>query len=221
MNVKTCWNLPAVSLALLLLVWVSPLWGQMNIQARGLFKGAAVFEINGRQQMLKVGDTSPEGVTLVAADPRRAIIEVDGKQRTLALSKQISGTYQVAEKKEISVPVNGASQYLTTAEINGQRVPVLIDTGANFIALNSAVAKRLGLAYPLGKPTITVATASGTSPGYPVQLNSVDVGGISANRIEAIIIEGDYPSVTLLGMSYLKHVSLRKENGIMYLKSKY
>jgi aspartyl protease family protein len=205
----------------LLLLSASPSSAQTNIQVRGLFKGSAVLEIGGKQQLLKVGKTSPEGVTLLAADPRKAIIEVDGEKHTLGLSKLISSSYQLTEKREVPIPINRASQYKTTAEINGRRVPVLIDTGANTIALSSVVAKQIGINYPIGKPSTRVSTASATMPAYSVRLDSVDVGGIRANNIDAVIIEGDHPRITLLGMTYLKHVNLREEGGIMYLKSKY
>ena len=210
-----------VPMVLALLVLAVPASAQTNIQVRGLFKGSAVLEIDGKQRLLKVGKTSPEGVTLMAADPRKAVIEIAGEQRTLGLSQQISGSYQVAEKREFSVPINGVNQYITTAQINGRRTEVLIDTGANIIAMNSMAAKRLGLVYPAGAPSTTVATASGTAAAHLVKLNSIDVGGITANNVDAIIIEGDYPQLILLGMSYLEHVNLREESGILYLKSKY
>lgn len=218
MKIRVLYRLLAT---LVLLLFMDTVLAALNIQVRGLFKDSAVLEINGSQHLLRVGKTSPEGVTLVAADPRRAIVEIDGEQRTLTLSRHISGNYQVAEKKEFSVAINSNRQYITMAQINGRRVEVLVDTGATSIAMNSVVARRLGLSYPLGKPTIAVTTASGTLPAYPVQLDSVSVGGIAASRVEAVIIEGDYPTVTLLGMTYLQHVNLREENGILYIKSKY
>jgi aspartyl protease family protein len=206
---------------LIILLFASPSSAQTNIQVRGLFKGSAVLDIDGKQRLLKVGKTSPEGVTLLAADPRQAVIEVDGEQHTLGLSKLISSSYQQTEKREIPVPINSANQYRTTAQINGRRVPVLIDTGANTIALSSVVAKQIGINYQAGKPSARVTTASASMPAYQVRLDSVDVGGIRANNIDAVIIEGDYPQITLLGMTYLKHVTMREEGGIMYLKSKY
>lgn len=198
-----------------------PVAAELNIHVRGLFKGSAVLEINGRQQLLKVGKSSPEGVKLIAADPRQAVVEINGEQQTLTLSRQISGSYQVAEKRVFSIPINGAKQYLTTAQINGRRVKVLIDTGANSIAMSSAMARRLGLLYAVDEPTIEVQTASGRAPAYLVVLDSVDVGGIKANRVEAIVIEGEYPTVTLLGMTYLQHVNMREASGILHLESKY
>jgi aspartyl protease family protein len=198
-----------------------PVQAQSDIQVRGLFKGSAVLEIDGRQHLLKVGHSSPEGVKLLAADPRQAVVEVAGERRSLGLSRQISSSYQVAEKVEFSVPINSARQYITVALINGRRVQVLIDTGANTIAMNSVTATRLGLNFAAGKPSGTVMTASGPAAAHHIKLNAVEVGGISANSVDAIIIEGDYPEVMLLGMSYLEHVNLREERGILYLKSKY
>jgi aspartyl protease family protein len=221
MQIRSRSALMPVWAMVLLLLSALPSSAQSNIQVRGLFKGSAVLEIGGKQQLLKVGKTSPEGVTLLAADPRQAVIDVDGEQHTLGLSKLISSSYQQTEKREIPVPINRANQYKTTAQINGRRVLVLIDTGANTIALSSVVAKQIGINYPAGKPTARVSTASASMLAYPVSLDSVDVGGIRANNIDAVIIEGDYPQITLLGMTYLKHVTLREEGGIMYLKSKY
>ena len=87
----------------LLLLSVSAASAQNNIQVRGLFKGSAVLEVDGKQQLLKVGSTSAEGVSLLAADPSKAVIEVNGEQRTLGLSKLINSSYQITEKREIPV----------------------------------------------------------------------------------------------------------------------
>ncbi len=208
-------------LAIVMMVFALPLSAAMDVQVRGLFKNTAVLEINGRQQILKVGETSQEGVTLVMASPRQAVIEVDGEQQTLGLSQRISSSYRVAEKKEFSIPLNRASQYITTAEINGRRVKVLVDTGASTIAMSSEQARQIGLRYATDGATVTVATASGMAPAHAVVLNTVNVGGITASRVSAMVIQGNYPSVMLLGMSYLQHVNIRENDDIMYLKSKY
>ncbi len=221
MRIRAPLTLMIVVAIFLVLVSISFAFAQTNIQVKGLFKGSAVLEIDGKQHLLKVGKTSPEGVTLLAADPRKAVIVIDGEEHVLGLSKLISSSYQVTEKREISVPIDRASQYKTTAQINGRRVPVLIDTGANIIALSSVVARQIGISYPAGQPSARVTTASASMPAYSVRLDSVDVGGIRANNIDAVIIEGEYPQITLLGMSYLRHVTMREEGGIMYLKSKY
>lgn len=51
----------------------------IDIDVVGLFKNAAMLIINGDQQLLKTGQRSPEGVSLVSADSRSATIELNGE----------------------------------------------------------------------------------------------------------------------------------------------
>lgn len=192
----------------------------IDIQVQGLFKNTAVLVIDGRQHMLKAGDSSPEGVRLVSADRKQAVIEHNGKRHTLTLSRQITSNYNDVAVQEVSIRRNGFNQYITTASINSRRVRVLVDTGANAVAMNSKDARRLGIDYTSGTPT-HVKTASGITQAYTVKLRTVEVGGIKASHIDGFVIDGDFPEFILLGMSYLEHVDMREEGGILYLKGKY
>src|SRR5690554_553389 len=65
--------------ALIILINALPLRAQeIDVVIVGLFTDQAFIEIDGRQQLLRVGDTSPEGVTLIAASSRGATLEIDG-----------------------------------------------------------------------------------------------------------------------------------------------
>lgn len=208
---------------LALAVWMalglaSAVLAQPEVQVNGLFKGAAVLTIDGRQQMLREGASSG-GVKLISADTQKAVVEVGGKRHELKLSQQISGSYQTAQRQEISIP-SIDNQFITQARINGVNIQVLVDTGATSVALNSADARRLGIDYAKGQRGYAT-TASGTAPMYNVVLRSVEVGGIVVSGVEAGVIEGDFPVTPLLGMSYLHHVEMRNENGVLYLRSKY
>ena len=193
----------------------------LDIQAQGLFKNTAVLKINGQQRMLKVGKRSPEGVLLVSSTPKKAVIEIDGKQQEITLSRTISTSYaKAAPKKEVSIQRNQFDQYITMAAINGKSRRVLVDTGANIIAMSSNDARLLGLDYEKGQPSM-VTTASGRAPSYRLELRTVKVGDITVSGVEASIIEGEYPEMILLGMSFLKRVNMREENGVLYLQGKY
>ena len=37
---------------------------------------------------------------------------------------------------------------------------------------------------------------------YPVVLNSASVGNVTLNNIEALVLEGEYPTAILLGNSF-------------------
>jgi len=191
-----------------------------SIEVQALMQEAAILRIDGAQRMLRSGQRSPEGVLLISADPRRAVVDVDGKRRELTLSQRIAGSFEENAPAEIQVARNNNHQYLTNGEINGRRILMLIDTGANSVALSAPQARGLGIDYRHGTPS-QVSTAGGVKSAWSVVLDKVSVGGITVNYVPAVVIEGDFPQTALLGITYLKHVGLREDNGIMYLRQKY
>ena len=50
-----------------------------------------------------------------------------------------------------------------------------------------------------------------------VTLRSVSVGGIRVENVQATVLEGDFPSTILLGMTYLQHVDMEENNGVLSL----
>lgn len=189
----------------------------LEVQAQALLKDRVVVAVDGTRRVLKAGERSPEGVLLVASDPHRAIVEIDGQRQELTLSQRISADFVARDRVEVSIPRNSANHYVTSATINGSRTQVLVDTGATFVAMSSRQAGQLGISYLQGRGT-TVVTASGQAKAYQIKLRSVTVGGISAAVVPAVVVEGDYPEIVLLGMSYLNHVDIREQNGILFLQ---
>jgi aspartyl protease family protein len=192
----------------------------VEVQVQGLFKGAAVLLIDGKQRMLKAGKRSPEGVLLVSANNKHAVIEIDGKRHNLTLSRRITSSYQTVKIKEVAIPRNKSNQYITSANINGKRIRVLVDTGATSVSMSSLEAKRLGIDYEKGKVG-QVVTASGVAKAYSVTLKRVAIGEIVVSGVPAVVVEGNFPVLVLLGMTYLNHVNMSEHGGILYLKSKY
>jgi len=189
--------------------------GAPRIEVEALFTDAAVLEIDGERKMLRAGQ-SYRGVTLLAAYSRTATLEVDGETLVLGISRRVGTHYEPPEPQVVSIPRDARLQYQTTAAINGRSVPVIVDTGANIVALNSVQARTLGVDYSSGAPA-RVETASGTVDAWLVTLGSVDVGGIRVENVQASVVEGDFPATILLGMTYLRHVKMQENNGILSL----
>ncbi len=104
--------------------------------------------------------------------------------------------------------------YRAEALINGEKVNVLVDTGATGVAISQGVADRLNLK---SIDAVRTNTANGNSIGYMVRLNSVKLGGIQANNVAAMIAPGLDGDV-LLGMSFLGRMDVRLYKGEMTIK---
>lgn len=104
-------------------------------------------------------------------------------------------------------------------QINGGMIRMLLDTGATMIALSAADAVRLGIDYKKGQPGM-VNTANGPAPVYKVTLNTVKVGDIELNQVEALVQEAGLP-FALLGMSFLNRTEMRREGEHMTLTKRY
>ena len=200
------------------LVLSLPAYSVTAVEVRGLFKDGAVLLIDGNLRMMKAGQSSPEGVRLIAADTRKALIEIDGQRQSVGLSKKISSSFQAPQKKTTAVHRDGNNQYLLTGAINGVNTQMLVDTGANAVAMSSVTAQGLGIDFRKEKNKGRARTASGTVISYQVLLDSVSVGEITLRNVRAFVNEGEFPHVVLLGMSFLRHVEMRDSNGVLYLE---
>ena len=66
------------------------------VEIVGLFKDMAVIRAGAGEKLLRVGETTAQGVTLVSANSREAVVAWQGTQHTLGLSKQVAGQYAEA-----------------------------------------------------------------------------------------------------------------------------
>lgn len=104
--------------------------------------------------------------------------------------------------------------YSAEALINGERVRVLVDTGATGVAISQSVADKLGLK---SQQAISTHTANGEAVAYLVRLKTIQLGGIIAHDVSATIapgLQGD----ALLGMSFLGRMDVRLYDGTMTIK---
>ena len=192
-----------------------------HIEVMALFKNKAMVSINDKQHLLKVGEPATVGVKLVEASSKYAVLEVNGERSKYTLGNRVRASYSKTEKKKVQIYRDGQNMFRTVGSINGYQVDFLVDTGATSVALNSALAKRLGLQYKLKGEKTVVSTASGKALAYAISLDQVKIGEIMLRNIEAVIIEGNDPSTPLLGMSYLGRLKLNNENQYLELEEKY
>lgn len=191
-----------------------------SVMVQGLFKDAALLEIDGQSRLMKVGQRDPSGVVLLAASSRAATVEIDGRRMQLQLNRRVGGQYRAPARQSLSLHRNLRREYRTAVSINGRVVDAIVDTGATLVSLSGRQAAELGIAYRQGRET-RVNTASGQARGYLVMLDKVDLAGMTRHLVPAVVVEGDYPQELLLGMSFLEHMNMREEENILTLTPRY
>ncbi|MGH8695298.1 MAG: TIGR02281 family clan AA aspartic protease [Burkholderiales bacterium] len=187
-----------------------------DLNVVGLFGAKAVVSINGSQpRTLRVGQRSPEGVTLVAVDRETATFEVDGQRRTLRLGQAYVSRAAASASGSVTLKADARGHFIADGQVNGGSVRFLVDTGATLISLPAADARRLGIDYLKGQRGI-VQTAAGPTSAYKVTLDSVRLGDIAMNQVDAVVIEAGLP-FALLGMSFLNRTEMKREGETMVL----
>jgi aspartyl protease family protein len=188
-----------------------------SVEVEALLGDTAVLLIDGQRKTLRVGQ-SFAGVTLVAAQPTTATLEINGRTESVGMSQRVGTNFEKTQEQVVTIPRNAMMQYQTNAIINGRNALVMVDTGANMVAISAEQARAMNIDYAAGTRA-QVETASGLTGAYAITLQSVSVGGIQVDNVPAMVVEGAYPATVLLGMTYLRHVKLQEHNGILSLSS--
>lgn len=198
-----------------------PVTAGMDVRVVGLFADRAVLLVEGQQHLLKVGQTSPEGIKLVSASSESAILLIGGEQVTARLDGRVSASKRPAAVQEVQVRRNTTGMYTTVGSINGLPVSFLVDTGATQVAMNASQARRLGIDFHVIGTPAEVTTASGVERAWSVILDAVKVGDLEVRNVSAVVLEGAQPVLTLLGMSYLGRIDISNDGQLMTLRKKY
>ena len=208
-----------LGLAFLLFPWAA---AAAQVQVIALTEGKATLIVdNGRPRTLSVGEVSPEGIRLLGASSESAVIEIDGKRRTLAL-----GTYYRAAPENpgsssvgstVVITADAQGHFLVTGNINGAAsVRFLVDTGATVVSISAEDARRAGVNYLAGERAMT-QTASGVAPVYRVKLDTLKVGDITLYNVDAAVhVSGRLP-IGLLGMSFLNRMEMKRDAAALTL----
>jgi aspartyl protease family protein len=209
-------------LSILCCVLASAPSGAADIHVVALTSGKAVVSINGgKPRTLAVGQVS-EGVKLVSADSRSATFEVEGQRRTLGPGEgaAVATTAFAPSGNRATLIADSSGHFITTGVVNGTTLRFLVDTGATSVVLSSADARRIGINYLSASRSFT-QTANGVISVYTVKLDTLRVGDITLNGVDAAVIEGDGLPIALLGMSFLNRMEMRRDGTTLILIRRY
>jgi aspartyl protease family protein len=94
-------------------------------------------------------------------------------------------------------------EFQVTTEVNGARIPMVLDTGASSVVLTQEAAKAAGLPLEFLIYSVNVDTANGRTRAASVTLDRVSVGSIVEKAVPALIAQPGQLRTSLLGMSFL------------------
>lgn len=193
-----------------------------DVTAVALTQGKAVLIIDGgRPRTVAVGEVTPENVKLISANSDEAVIEVDGRRRTLPLGGRISVAPSDSGRQQATLTADAKGHFFTTAAVNGVSLRFIVDTGASMVTLSSTDAKRAGVLYLSGARSL-VQTANGVANAWRVKLDTVRLGSITLTNVDGLVIEGDaLGGAGLLGLSFLNRTEMRRDGDQMTLTRRY
>ena len=96
--------------------------------------------------------------------------------------------------------------YAADADINGNPISLMVDTGASLVVLTYDDAQRAGVFVGPSDFTAQSRTANGVARNAVVNLNEVCVKDVCVDDVQAMVAEPGRLHVSLLGMTYLSRL---------------
>ena len=106
--------------------------------------------------------------------------------------------------------------FFTVADVNGEPIKFVVDTGATTVALTLDDARRAGVKFDPGQFEVVGSGASGAVRGQEVMLEDVVLDGKRVSGIHALVLDG--LGVSLLGQNYLRRYDMSINGDTMTIK---
>jgi aspartyl protease family protein len=199
------------------------------VSISGTLGDKALISVNGAPSRVVAAGGQLDGVRVISVQGDRVTVEVEGQRRTLAVGLGDSFTTRrpppenadkASGRNRMVLTSDSHGQFSTLAQVNGVSASFLVDTGASVVTLPSSLARRANINLERATP-ITIATANGRAQAYRVVLNSIKVGSLTANMVEAVVVDDGKLPVGLLGMSFLNLMEMRREGDSLTLLQRY
>jgi aspartyl protease family protein len=193
-----------------------------TVTAVALFNDRAMLSVDGSKAKIVRSGASFKGIKLISSNTSEAIVEVAGVRKTLRLNGTTNLSSSIGNSSDsipssVTIYVDESGFFRSRGKVNGRATNFLIDTGANLVVFSSRQAKNLNIDYLNGRKGYA-STASGRASMYGITLDEISLGGISLKNVDAGVIEGGFPEVPLLGMTFLQRLEMNRSGVTMVLR---
>ena len=194
-----------------------------SVTLSGMVGSKALLIVDGSAPKIVASGDTFQDVKVISTQGDSAVLMVGGKRINVRVGDAPASVGEQAGSKSsgsrIVLTVGDGGHFLAQGSINGKAVQFMVDTGATTVAIGAAEAKRMGIDYTTGKP-VRMNTANGQAMGYLLTLNTVRIGDVEVQNVEAIIAQQPMPYV-LLGNSFLTRFSMRRDSDQMVLERRF
>jgi aspartyl protease family protein len=114
--------------------------------------------------------------------------------------------YVITRGRSVELARASSGDFDVTAQVNGARVAMILDTGASSVVLTREDAKAAGLPLEVLAYTASIETANGRTHAAPVTLDRIAIGGLVERSVDALVAQPGQLRTSLLGMSFLNRL---------------
>jgi aspartyl protease family protein len=193
-----------------------------SVSLTGIMGNRALVIVEGSAPKTLAAGETHQGVKLISTFGETAVLEIGGKRHTLRVGDapaSVGGRGGPTSGSRIVLQADTGGHFFSQGAINGRAVHFMVDTGATSVSMSIQDAERIGLNYKAGQP-VRMSTANGIAPGWRVKLNSVRVGDVEVQEVDAVVTPQPMPYL-LLGNSFLGRFQMKRENDQMTLERRY
>lgn len=120
--------------------------------------------------------------------------------------------------RKVVVNADARGHFTSAFKFNGRQVDGMVDTGATLVAINTSTARRIGISLNPSDFIHQVNTANGAIKAAVVTLDRLQIGKISVDNIQAVVLDDKALRTNLIGMSFLQKLQKYEvENGALLL----
>ena len=119
----------------------------------------------------------------------------------------------VAQAGWTELKAGPGGHFIARAYINDTEVTALIDAGASVVAIPYEDAERMGLRPKFLDYDHPVSTANGVTKAAVVTLREVEIDGVVARDVKAMVLPKGRLRHVLIGMSFLSRLRRYEVNG--------
>jgi aspartyl protease family protein len=123
------------------------------------------------------------------------------------LAPQFGARMETVSPGEVRIRRHVGGHFIAEVDLNGDaEVRMIVDTGASTVVLTTEDARAAGIDVAKLRYVIPVQTANGVAMAARARLDSLAVGPLKLNNVNALVSQSGALNQSLLGMSFLSRL---------------